>query len=60
MTSENLFQNTFVSGRSGVAISTDIIKIITRFIQRTFKDSRKVKRTWNYVPPTVQSTYLPT
>ena len=28
----------------GVAIFADIIKIITRFIKKIFKDSRKVKR----------------
>ena len=33
-----------------VAIFADIINIITRFIKRNFKDSRKVKRSRNYVP----------
>ena len=27
----------------------DIIKISTIFIERTFKDSKKVERIWNYV-----------
>ena len=30
--------------RPGVAIFADIIKNITRFIRKIFKDSRKVKR----------------
>ena len=33
----------------GVAIFADIIKIITRFINQIFKDSRKAKRIRNYV-----------
>ena len=33
----------------GVAIFADIIKIITRFIKKIFKDSRKVTRIRNYV-----------
>ena len=33
----------------GVAIFADIIKIITRFINQIFKDSRKAIRIRNYV-----------
>ena len=33
-----------------VAIFADIIKILTRFIKKIFKDSRKVKKIRNYVP----------
>ena len=40
-----LFQNTFISRRSGAAIFADIIKIVTMFI----KTLRKVKRIRNYV-----------
>ena len=36
--------------RSGVAISADIIKIITMFIKAVFKDLTKIKRIRNYVP----------
>ena len=44
-----LFKNTVILRRPGVAIFADIIKIITRFIKKIFKDSRKVKRIRNYV-----------
>ena len=43
MTSQPLFQNTITLRRPG------IIKIITRFIKKILKDSRKVKRIRNYV-----------
>ena len=49
MASETLFQNTFTLRRSWVAIFADIIKIVTMFIKKIFKDSRKVKRIRNYV-----------
>ena len=49
MTLQPLFQNSFILRRPGVAIFADIIKIITRFIKKIFKDSRKVKRIRNYV-----------
>ena len=49
ITSWHLFQNTFILRRLGVAIFDDIIKIITRFIKKIFKDSTKVKRIRNYV-----------
>ena len=48
-----LFQNTVILRRSGVAIFADINKIITRFIKKSFKDSRKVKRIRNYVPKNI-------
>ena len=34
----------------GGAFFVDIIKVITRFIKKIFKDSGKVKRIRNYVP----------
>ena len=49
MTSSPLFQNIFVLRRPRVAIFADIIKIITMFIKKIFKDSRKVKRIRNHV-----------
>ena len=41
MTTQPLFQNTFVLGRPKVANFADIIKIVN--IEATFKDSKKVK-----------------
>ena len=38
------FQNAIVLRRLGVAIFADISKVITMFIKKIFKDSRKVKR----------------
>ena len=49
VTSKPLFQNTFILKRPGEAVFADIIKIITRFIKKVFKDSRKIKRIKNYV-----------
>ena len=49
MTLQPLFQNSFILRRPGVAIFAEIIKIITKFIKKIFKDSRKVKRIRNYV-----------
>ena len=49
MTAYRLFQNTVVLRRPRVAIFVDIIKILTSFIKKIFKDSRKVKRIRNYV-----------
>ena len=43
------FQNIFVSRRPGVAIFDDIIKIVTIFIKKTLKDSKKGSRIRNYV-----------
>ena len=50
MTIKPLFQETVILRRPGVAILADIIKIITRFVKKIFKDSRKVIRIRNYVP----------
>ena len=49
MTSQPIFQNTFILRRPGVAIFADIIKIVTTFIKTIFKDSRKVKIISNYL-----------
>ena len=49
MTSELLFQNTFILRRPRVANFDDIIKIGTMFIKTTFEDSNKVKKIRNYV-----------
>ena len=48
MTSQTLFQNTFILRKLGVAIFADIIKIVTIFIRTIFKDSNKVKIIENY------------
>ena len=40
MTSKSFFQNVFILRRSGVAISADIIKIVTKFIKTILKDSK--------------------
>ena len=48
MTSQLLFQNTFLLRRPGVANFADIIKVSTIFIKPTFKDSLKVKGIGNY------------
>ena len=50
MTSKPLFQNNCILRRTGVANFANIIKIVTVFIKRIFKDSKNVKRTRNYVP----------
>ena len=39
----------FVLRRPDGAIFADTIKIVTTFIKKTFKDSRKVRRIRNYV-----------
>ena len=44
MTSQHLFRNIFILRRSEVTNFGDIIKIVTTFIKKTFKDSKKVKR----------------
>ena len=41
--------NIFILRRPRVAIFTDIIKIVTKFIKTIFTYSRKVKRIGNYV-----------
>ena len=43
------FQKAFILRRSRVAIFADIIKIVTMFIKKILKDSRKVRRIRNYV-----------
>ena len=43
MTSQSLFQNTFILRRSRIVNFADIIKISTIFIKTTFKDSKKLK-----------------
>ena len=42
----------------GIAIFTDIIKIVTMFIETIFRDSGKVKRMRNYVPKCNLYLYL--
>ena len=49
MTSQPLFQNTFISRKPRVANFSDIIKLASLFINTTCKDSKKVKRIRNYV-----------
>ena len=44
MMSSPLFQNNFILRRPGVVIFADIIKIVTFFIKKTFKDSKKLKK----------------
>ena len=48
MTSQLLFQNTFILGKPRVANFAGIIKIATIFIKIIFTDSSKVKRIRNY------------
>ena len=45
----NFFKNIFILRRPEVAIFVDIIKTVTMFIKTIFIESRKVKRTRNYV-----------
>ena len=40
--SQPLFKSNFILRRSGVAIFADIIKFVTMFIKKIFKDSGKV------------------
>ena len=49
ITLKTLFENVIALGRPGVARFADIIKILTIFIKKVSKDSRKVKRDRNYV-----------
>ena len=49
MTSQPLFQSTFILEKSGVAIFSDIIKLVTKFIKTIFKDSDTVKSIRNYI-----------
>ena len=46
----DLFQNVLILRRPSVAISADVIKIVSMFIKKIFEDSKKVKRIKNYVP----------
>ena len=46
----DLFQNTLILRRPRVVISADVIKVVTTFIKKNFKDSKKVERIRNYVP----------
>ena len=50
MTSETLFQNSFILRRPGVAIFSDIIKIVIIFIKTILTDSENVKRNKDYIP----------
>ena len=50
MMSKPLFLNIFISRRPGIANFADIIKILTMFIKKVFKDSKKVKRFRSYEP----------
>ena len=43
MTPKNLFQNTVILRRPGVAIFADIIKIVTFFIKKSLKTQEKLK-----------------
>ena len=43
MTSQPLYQNTFMLRKPRVAIFADIIKIVAMFIKTMFKDSKKLK-----------------
>ena len=49
MTSQPLFQKSIILKRPEVASFVDIIKILTRFIKKIFKDWRRAKRIKNYV-----------
>ena len=50
MTSYPLYWNILILRRPGVANFADIIKIVTMFIKKIFRDSKKFKRIRNYVP----------
>ena len=43
------FQNVFDLRRPDVAIFADIMKIVTIFIKKALKDSRKIRRIRNYI-----------
>ena len=44
-----MFQHTFILRRPRVATSTNIIKIVTMFIETILNDSKKLNRIRNYV-----------
>ena len=50
MTRKPLVQNIFILIRPEVANFVDVIKIVTMFIKKKFKVSKKVKRIKTYVP----------
>ena len=58
MTSQYLFQNAFILRRPRVVIFGGIIKIVTIFIQKNYKGSKKVKRIKNYVSKLNPYLYL--
>ena len=43
MTSWPLFENTFILWKPRLAIFADIIKVLSMFIKKIFKDSEKLK-----------------
>ena len=43
------FKKTFISRKPGVSIFGEIIKILSMFIKKILKDSRKVRRIRNYI-----------
>ena len=45
----NFISKYFILSRPGIASFADIIKIVTFFIKKISKDSRKVKRIRNFV-----------
>ena len=49
MTSQPLFQNTYILRRPRVANFADNIKVTTMFMKTTFKDSKKIKRIGNCI-----------
>ena len=49
MMSKPLFQNAFILRKPRGANLADIMIIVTMFITKTFKDSKKVERITNYV-----------
>ena len=49
MTSEPIFQKTFILRRPWAAIFADIIKIIAMFIKKIFRDLGQTKKIINYV-----------
>ena len=55
---KTLLQNIFILIRPRVAIFADIIKIVTMFIKKIFRDSKKVKRIRNYISKYSLHLYL--
>ena len=58
ITSQILFQNTFILTGPRKAIFADIIKIMTKFIKNIFKDSQKGKIIRNNLPNYNRYLYL--